>query len=312
MSNIFIHIGFPKTATTTLQTVMMDHAACAYLGKGLRDTMEPSLSLDIAGAVFFSDTLRFADRAPALRDRIAAEAEGASCLMLSDEAFSFAEYMQIGTQWGCKTVTDHVVIADRIAALCPEAHVLMSTRNQLSFLQSFFRQTAKRRHAQERPFESFVDEMLAVLPHRSMLHALRYDEALRAYQGRFGADRVMVTPYESYSGDFGPYLTSVAQFCGLDPEAVALSWGGIHANKAHGSRERPGLRRARGLVPAPVRNLVPKALRKRVSAAAALPPLQATFTPAHKDSLTAFFAPSNAALTQQTGLDLAQWSYPLP
>ena len=41
LSNVFIHIGFPKTATTTLQGALMRHGPCGYLGKGLRERGAP-------------------------------------------------------------------------------------------------------------------------------------------------------------------------------------------------------------------------------------------------------------------------------
>lgn len=311
MSNIVIHIGFPKTATTTLQRVFMGYARCAYLGKGLRDTMLPSLSLDIAGAVLFTDTRRFKQKAPELREKIAESASATPCLMLSDEAFSFAEHMEIGNHWRCNTITDHEVIADRLAQLCPKARVLMSTRNQLSFLQSYFRQRVKRNTMKD-DFETFVAGTLAATPYRSILHALLYDEALEAYESQFGADRVMLSAYESYQCDFGSYLASVARFCELDPENLKKTWGGIHANKAKSHRERPTVRKLRSLIPRPLKKIMPKGIRSGLTRAFALPPVPTTFSGAQEKAIADFFAPSNAALAQRTGFDLDRWGYPLP
>jgi len=57
---IVIHIGFAKTATTTLQDVFMRSRSTGYIGKGLRDrAATPCLSVEVARAVFFSDTERF-------------------------------------------------------------------------------------------------------------------------------------------------------------------------------------------------------------------------------------------------------------
>jgi hypothetical protein len=219
--------------------------------------------------------------------------------------------MEIGHHWRCNPITDHEVIADRLAQLCPEAKVLMATRNQFSFLQSFFRQRVKRNSINV-DFETFIAGTLAATAHRSMLHALLYDEALEAYESRFGADRVMLSAYESYQSDFGSYLASVARFCELDPAALTKAWGGVHANKAKSHRERPSVRKLRSIIPRPLKKMVPKKIRSELALAVALPPVPTTFSGAHEKAIAAFFAPSNGALARRTGFDLDQWGYPLP
>ena len=128
MSKTVIHIGFPKTATTTLQSVLMETPECRYVGKGLRESLEPSLSLDVAGAVLFADTRRFEEVRAPLAARLREEAAQGTCLVVSDEAFSFAEHMKIGRQWQRQVVTDHEVTAERLFRLCPEAEVIFSVR----------------------------------------------------------------------------------------------------------------------------------------------------------------------------------------
>lgn len=310
MTKTFIHIGFPKTATTTLQSALMKYPRCAYLGKGLRDTMEPSLSLDIARAVLFSDQRRFAERLPELRENLSAIAKKSECLVLSDEAFSFAEHMNMGDKWHCVAMTDHEVIAQRLSELCPGAGVLVSIRNQYSFLQSFFRQQ-NRGHGSNSVFEAYIARALDDLSHRSILHLLRYDEVIEVYRSRFGSDRVMVSAYEDTRGDFGQYLVAVAQFCGLDARELEKAWGGEHSNVTRYSKDRPAVARARQMIPSSLKRLIPKEQRMRINKSMEVPMLTTDFSVEQKEALAVYFAESNARVSQQTGLDLARWGYPL-
>lgn len=310
MGNIILHIGFPKTATTTLQTALQMHPGCAYLGKSLRDTMQPSPSLEIARAVFFADTHRFQALCPNLRPQMQALADEAGCLIVSDEAFSFAEHMEIGQHWQRQTVTDHDQIARRLSEIFPGARVMMSVRNQIGFLQSFFHQTDKRGTA-DADFETVIDRELAALPHRSMLHLLRYDEVLEAYASRFGHGNLLISAFESYKADMAPYLDEVATFCGLDRQALQQAWGGSHLNTARKNPQRASVKRLRRLIPPGAGGLVPKVAKQRLWSALAAPQRSAEMRPDQKQALEAYFAAPNTAFAKATGLDLKGLGYPM-
>ena len=309
MGDIIFHIGFPKTATTTLQSVLMQCESCAYVGKGLREALEPSISLDVARAVLFADTRRFEEAAPDLARRLAAMAEEKTCLVVSDEAFSFAEHMKIGRQWGRQVVTDHAVIAARLAQLAPEARIMMSVRHQLSFLQSFYRQSIKG-DGFEGSFDDYISHEIAALPHRSMLHLLRFDETYDAYAARFDAGRILVSCYEAYIRDFGLYLDETAEFCGLQAAALREIWGGRHDNKAKRARPNKEVEALIRLVPPMLRKAIPEGPKKALKRKTSRPPEPAEFTEAQRTELVSWFAPSNQALVAATGLDLAAHDYP--
>jgi hypothetical protein len=260
LSNIVFHIGFPKTATTTLQSVLRKHDGCDYLGKGLREDMQPSLSLDIASAVFFSNTRHFNARRDTLAAQIADRAAATPCLFISDEAFTFAEHMFITTQWHRQSVSDHDVIANRLAQLCPGAQVMMSLRAQPAFLKSMYRQHAKRGSTSE-PFQDHIARELDALPHRSMLHVLRYDHTQAAYADRFGTDRVHVSLFEDSTSDFSSYLHEVADISGLDAESLIAQWGGAHENTDRPLKMGKTGKNLQRLLPSRIGNLIPHSIK---------------------------------------------------
>ncbi len=306
MNNVVFHIGFPKTATTTLQSVLMETQSCHYIGKGLRENLQPSPSLDMARAVLFADTERFEAMLPVLQEHVTAP--DAACVMVSDEAFSFAEHMKIGRQWGRQVVSDHRVTAGRLARICPEARIMMSVRDQMSFLVSFYRQAIKG-DGYKGSFDDYITAEIDALPHRSMLHLLRFDEVHAAYAEAFGAENLLISVYEAYRDDFGSYLDTVAGFCGLDAAELRSLWGGRHDNKAKARRESPQQKRLRQLVPPGLRKMAPSGMKRAINEALAKPPEPATFTAAQKEKISSYFSEPNACFAKDSGMDIAAFSY---
>lgn len=312
MPNVFFHIGFPKTATTTLQDALMAHGPCAYLGKGLREAAPPSLSLAVTRAALYLDTRRFEAALPALRDAIAAEAAGARCLVISDEAFTFAEYMVMGEHWPRGRVTDHDVIAGRLARLAPGAGILVSLREQADFLQSYYRQRVKRQ-MEDAPIAEWMGRELDRLDGRSMLHTVRYDEMYDAYAAHFDPADIHVWVYEAYRGDFGAYLDEVSGVLGLDGAALRAEWGGRHANPDRvNRRNRASVMRLRGMVPEGLRAVLPTGLKSAVMDGLSKTPPDTRMPDETRRAIRAYFATPNHAFAERTGIDLASHGYAMP
>lgn len=304
-----IHIGFPKTATTTLQNAMLNHPDVSYLGKGLRDDLSPSLSLELARCVFFCDSRSFREEASGLRDRIATAAAGKNCIFVSDEAFSFAEYMKIGLHWQRQVITDHEVVAGRLAALFPGATVLMSIRGQLDFLKSFYNQSVKVEHVSE-DFDSYVEREIGAVRHRSMLNALDYGRVHDAYAGAFGADRLHISIYEDYRASFEAYLRDVARLSGLDEDSVLRAWGNRHENQTPPRMESRVADWCARNIPGPVRAILPASSREALRNLVSRPAPPPRYSAQQREFLHAHFAPLNEKFQAITGLALPPASYP--
>lgn len=309
MSNVFFHIGFPKTATTTLQNVLIAHDPCAYLGKGLREAEAPSLSLAVTHAALYLDSRRFEAALPALREVITAMAGSARAMVISDEAFTFAEYMAMGDHWPRGRITDHDVIAARLARLAPGAGIMVSLREQADFMQSYYRQRVKRQ-MEDAPVAEWMTRELGRLDGRSMLHTVRYDEMYDAYAAHFDPARIHVWLYEAYRGDFGGYLDEVSGVLGLDGAALRAEWGGLHANPDRPNRRnRASVMRLRGLLPEGLRAVLPEGFKTAIMDGLAKATPDTRMPDDTRAAIRAYFAEPNAALARRTGLDLAGHGY---
>lgn len=307
---IVLHIGFPKTATTTVQEIFKRSSEVGYIGKGIRERLsEPSLSLEIARAVFFADGVRFGSLSGPVRDSIEREHRKAGRLLISDEAFTFAEYMLIGPKWQRQVVSDHEETARRLHALCPDATVIYTIRNQLDLVRSFYRQSIKMRHFDE-PFVDYVQREIDALPHRSMIHLMRYDELHRIYVEHFGADKVVVSLFEDIKEDLSGYLRQVCRILGADEQEILEIWGGQHLNKAkdsirpdfYNAMGRSVPRGLKGLVPAPLKTMILKRMERPIE--------KGIYTAEQEEILRRVFSVSNRAFEAETGLDLASRGYP--
>lgn len=307
---IVIHLGFPKTATTTFQEVIKRSPSIGYIGKGIRDDLShPSLSLELARAVFFADSERFGLLSGPIRERIEAEHRNAGQLLISDEAFTFAEYMLIGPRWQRQVVSDHKETARRLYALCPDATILYTIRNQFDLMRSFYRQSVKVGKFKE-PFVDYVQREVDALPHRSMIHLMKYDELHRAYIEHFDPERIRISLFEDIREDFADYLCHVCQVLGVDEREILDLWGGQHVNEAKDSIDSDLYRRLRrsmpdglkGVVPTPLKGLVRNWLRQPIE--------EGIYTAQQEETLRHVFSGSNRAFEALTGLDLAARGYP--
>jgi len=163
---VLLHIGLPKTGTTSLQHhLWARHPDVCLLGKPLlaQDPRQRRLIM----AILRLERLEYAQALPALRDDLLPallDRPGRS-VVLSEEELS------TGTL-GARVC--RLTIADRLAELFPGARVLIGLREPVGAI------------------ERFLEERLALPEMASGLHALRVDELFGLYADRFGASAITV------------------------------------------------------------------------------------------------------------------------
>jgi hypothetical protein len=182
--SIVIHVGYPKTGTTTLQRHFFPSLpGCIALGPLPYGSAFRVLASNLEQAddeSFLEATWR-----AFLRDSQGA----ADTLILSREGLSRPEQ---------RTRT-----ADRLHRVAPDARIVVCIRNQRSMLRSFYSQYLKDGGTQSLP-----DWMRDVFD----VEWLHYDRLVAAYQERFGSDRVFVTAYERFASDPQAYFDDLGTF----------------------------------------------------------------------------------------------------
>lgn len=190
-----VHIGAPKTATTWLQTT----AFRRVIGRTLCGVTGPDATLNAAVRSMVVADLEGGPRYDA--DAVARTLATAGPLLVSDEGLA-------GLLW--PRPRDRVVpagrslMADRLAAALPDAHVVLVTREPDTWLRSSY--STYVRHGGTRTFRRYV---------REVIDPSYCDwEALAALHRRRSAE-VTVLRYEDLQADPQAFVTDLAARTGL-------------------------------------------------------------------------------------------------
>lgn len=200
MTRHLLHVGYPKTGSTFLQRWFDAHPQLAHRSGALAGYPQTH-DLAREGAT---------RRQPAYR-------------VTSDEAFTAP-----GPQNGCRTIDytapRQVGIADAqlqvcstLAGLFPNATVLIVTRGFRSMILSSLSQYARSGGDVD------LREMLraaAVAGYRQQIESWDYDRLLGAYRRAFGAENVIVMPYELLRDDADAFVGTLAARLGIEPLAA--------------------------------------------------------------------------------------------
>lgn len=306
-----IHIGFHKTASTLLQDTLFTNA-----GLGFRRLENDRLK--IHEAFILRGALETAP-APEVATSLQAEADRAShdglSLVVSHERLS--GYPASGG-------FDQAVIAQRLHAAFPKAKILMVIREQRSMIYSMYLQSISDGGTVSlRRFLSPPEPGLMRKP-GFRFDFYNYDRMIRAYHELFGAENVLILPFETLRRDPQAEARKIVAHIGGDPNAdvfepAALS-GVVNKGRPLAFQE---IRRRlnillrnqlseNGLITVPV-TYVEKVVRASLPAAEVLRPfdrvLKSRMQSIIADACGDRFAQSNRATQQLTGLDLAGLGY---
>ncbi len=287
MTTVF-HIGFRKTATSTLQRhVFPTLDGWAYLGHGSRFFGELN---PLIRDLLWTDEPEYDDRP--LRALLERARRGCAGVVLSTEHLS--TFHRRGRP------------ARRLHAIDPDAKIIVCVRNQESMLRSAYSQHV--RNGGTHRFAEWADEV------RDNVW-LHFDVVVECYQELFGRDAVFVAPYELLVADQRRFLTELYAF--IAPGAEPPSWPTLRSENVSLSPAALEFLRCANRAVAPFERFPRK--RVLVRAAAALD--RAVFTHRSRvlprqdvaviECLLSRYATGNIRLEQLTGLDLGQYGYPL-
>lgn len=198
MKPMFVHLGYPKTATTTFQQhVFPRHPDLAYLGKlipSFRYT-DPSL-FGLVDALMTVDSISY-NGASTLRQALASHrrADPARTLLVSSESFLHV------------TATDAGVVASRIQAAFAPCKVIITLREQRSLLQSFYGLHGRfgqylfitKPESEPLPLPLSIEQWLDLIfraEARNLPALLHFDRVISHYRALLGPENVGVFLFE--------------------------------------------------------------------------------------------------------------------
>jgi len=228
----YIHIGYPKNASTTLQTDIFPsiEKAC-YLGR-LYGSKKGFITTDVQEAmhsVAMSDSVDFSQGnvREKIQKSIQTFAGESDKLIVSWEAFS-------------NNVTDRGLMAERLKELFPDARILVVIRNQMDALRSMYAFLVRERggninvsygRPSVRSFERWITDQEAFLP-RSFLLTLRYNEFISHYWKLFGKDKVTVLLFEELVHSPDKFFDKLARYFDVENIDYARTSSAPKRNKS--------------------------------------------------------------------------------
>jgi Sulfotransferase family len=221
LTPLLVHIGYHKTGTNWLQEELFGNPRTGYRWLGKQPLTHPVHTLVRARPFDFDAAAVRSQFEPMLAD---AEREGllpvVSFPRLSGHPYSGGY--------------DSRLIADRIAQVFPEARILIVIREQRSMIVSTYKQYVNA--GGEAKLEHFLQPSKQRewrIPGFAYGH-FAYDGLIGHYRSVYGADAVLVLPYEQLVADGPGFVEAIARYAGreIPPDEIAGLPFEVRSNKA--------------------------------------------------------------------------------
>lgn len=230
MTTLFIHVGYPKTATTTFQKhVFPNHPEIDYLGKFI-----PSFRYKDERLYLAIDRLMTVDEGryegvSELREWVDGYREKCSkpVMLISSESFVHVTAVDLG------------LVAQRVKAAFSPCRIIITIREQLDIIRSwygFHGRFGEYLYPSESDTKSVYlplsfDEWLKYVTHaydKNFLSTLRYHEVIQHYLRLFGKENVGVFLFEEFAHDKPAYLKKLCDYLGVDDVTALRLVDGRH------------------------------------------------------------------------------------
>ena len=201
LHNLLVHIGFSKTGTTWLQNNFFNNSALGFF--------RPFHGAEIGRPLSLPHALDF--EPPTCREYF----EPALFEVQRNGLLPVLSYERLAGNPHSGGY-DSKELADRVAAVFPEARVLMVIREQKNIIMSAYKQ-----YVWVTGTLSLTDYVCP--PRYGMFRTPMFDweqfkfhRLIRYYQRLFGKSRVLVLPYELFEEEPVIYLSKIMRFAGLE------------------------------------------------------------------------------------------------
>lgn len=314
MNQLLIHIGYPKTATTWAQHNLFNAEACGF-GSLLSEKSDRQHFNDLV--IGPDAAVPFPTRIDELNDEISRVATNLVPVISAESLVG------VGTNWLPRA--DAKLIAERLKQLFPEARILLTIREQNSWLHSEYTQYI--RGGGWKPFSDYLNPVSITkqISARAMwMNYLLYDRTITIYREAFGEKNILVLPLEKLKADAQDFVERIWEFCGIDAGDVEMpSFAPIKERQSglYVTLRRPLNRfissdpnhpleffvpsRAYGLYARGFKWLDGKVMNRNSKRA------DAKLNSEISDLVGGYYAKSNQRTAEMTGLDLASLGYML-
>lgn len=330
MKTRYVHIGYPKTGTTSLQDGFFPrHRELFHLGVPfIAEDIQDAIQIDILR----KDSLTYCPRkvektfGPYLEK--AEQDPRCRAVGISYEDLSF--FADGGT-------VDRGLVAERLRLLLGEAKVIIVVRNQFDFIRSLYSESL--RGGCYFSFQQYLEAHYWGF-YSYLFNQIFYHRMVQCYQKLFGEEQVKVILFEELWRHPQEVLDGLCDFLGVAPTPVqlprsnsSLSWLSLTALRVANrvfknnygrayfmpitpGSQAPGMQRELGFTPRGLekRDSWRRLLRQqasRLDRKLSLKPVKLKFSEEWRRRITDLYAEDNQRLMEATGLGLRRYQYPL-
>lgn len=215
---VFIHIGYPKTATTTLQNHLFSNLTRFDL-IGQPITKENEDVQKIIHTITDCETLDY--NADDLRERIERCVSDDKQLLISEESLS--------TGSSLSGRVSRSEIAYRLKSLFPNAKIIVILREQKSIIKSFYLQKKKIDKNFKVDFNDWFESNKNNQHKENVFQYLYYEKLIELYDKLFGEENIKILLFEDFKYNLTPFVRELTDFLGEDFDSDKL--GRKHDNK---------------------------------------------------------------------------------
>lgn len=297
---IFLHVGFPKTATTTLQNNLFCNLQdFDIIGQPFsRDNIEMQR---IVQSITDCESMEYKHEnvcgqfGPFLTDR--------SKLLISEEAFS--------TGSSLSGRVDRMEIAFRLAKLFPDAKILIVLREQKSIIKSVYLQRLKIDPNFNLGFNEWFCKNIAESHKENIFQYFFFDKFICLYENFFDLKNVKVLLFEQFLHEQNFFFAEIFDFLGIDDEerkALKNLVDGKHNNQTVTERQLK-LRAIHKRFPFFSKLIPVWAKRKLIAKANDGKKVLVDLTKEQAEYIDRLYAKSNSELHFELGLNVEKYGY---
>lgn len=296
---IFIHIGLPKTATTTLQkTIFNNHTELNYYNRATRAS-ELLDYLCLADTLFFD--IEYAKKIHAINmEEILDHSNPDSKIVISRESLT---HKSICHNAGARGLG---LVAKRLKSIFGEAKVILTIRNQKDIIKSYYQSglhTCKTKTGM--PIDSFVRQMIN-MKHNTLLDSLNYETIINYYCSIFGDENVCMLAYEELKESEESFIKKISDFMGIDYNESCSLMCGKKLNRS--SDKQAKIHRFICSYFPSLLKLVPIEIKKYIKEKAYLKK-ELSYEQVTENLIDNMFSESNERLANSCSIDLKQYGY---